>query len=381
MVNSPLSPFLYLRRNAGKTLPLIGVIVLAVLLVAAIISLINSIPLSIRTIYSYSSRMLGVGPRGDITLTPKIVETLKEKTPVPLARVSICRATSAQVRSIVGKWPFAVLGLAPDDLRYYLRHMDAGKIVGRLPTPGKPEAIVSEPVARNLGLKIGGVLLKPEDNENYSPKYVKVVGIAQSSQWLMAVDLDYLKAYHFPPIDIAIAFAKDPAEQDRFDRWAAKEFAGQRAQIFAYFQIEKQTNEMFVTLYKILNVVIGILVMVITVMMGMLINIYQSQRLVEFGLLQALGYTKRQLLRRVLAETVAVILLGWSLGVGLAYLGLKIIDARLMRPSAFALDPLDPGAFAYTATVPVAILLVAFFTVARRFSAYDPVGIVERRLV
>ncbi|MFN8219825.1 MAG: FtsX-like permease family protein [Fimbriimonadales bacterium] len=381
MVRNPLSPGLYLRRNAGKTVPLIAVIVLAVLLVAGIISLINSIPLSIRTIYKYSARMLGVGPRGDASLTPKIVKVLNENSPVELDRVLLCRATPAQVRSIVGKWPFAVIGVKKADMPYYLRRMDATLVQGRLPNRGAGEAVVTEPVARNLNLKIGSALLKPDDNENYSPQPVRVVGIAKSDQWLMAVDYDYVRDYHFPPIDIALAFAKNLNEQDRLDRWAAEVFAGHRAQIFAYFQVEKQTNEMFVTLYKILNVVIGTLVLVITVMMGMLINIYQSQRLVEFGLLQALGYTKKQLLRRVLVETSTVIVLGWSIGVFLAFLGLKLVKYQLMDPNAYALDVTDPVAFLYTAAVPIAILVVAFATVARRFQAYDPVGIVERRLV
>jgi hypothetical protein len=64
---------------------------------------------------------------------------------------------------------------------------------------------------------------------------------------------------------------------------------------------------MFSILYRILDVVIGTLVLVITFMMGMLMNIYQSQRLVEFGLLQAIGYTKKQLFARVFAETAIVI--------------------------------------------------------------------------
>jgi ABC-type antimicrobial peptide transport system permease subunit len=130
-----------------------------------------------------------------------------------------------------------------------------------------------------------------------------------------------------------------------------------------------------------LNVVIATLVFVITLMMGMLINIYLSQRLVEFGLLQALGYTKRQLLYRVLKETVSVVLIGWALGVLLAYGLLRLTKAWLMDPRAFALDPLDPTAFLYTIPIPVAILAVASLTLIGRFRRFDPVGIVERRLV
>src|SRR5207249_3125015 len=103
-------------------------------------------------------------------------------------------------------------------------------------------------------------------NESYSPKHVKVVGIAQTKNWIMCVDIDYMRLHHFPPVDVALVFAKNLAQQDRLDRWAVKKFEGNRAQMFAYFQIEKQTQEMFATLYKILDVVIGTLTLVITVM-------------------------------------------------------------------------------------------------------------------
>src|SRR5688500_6619869 len=116
---------------------------------------------------------------------------------------------------------------------------------------------------------------------------------------------------------------------------------------------------MFGTLYKILNVVIGTLALVITFMMGLLMNIYQSQRLVEFGLLQAIGYTKRQLLRRVILEAVSVIVFGWILGLAAAYWLLRLVKHILMDPNAYALDPTDPGAYMYTIPIPVAILAVA----------------------
>jgi putative ABC transport system permease protein/lipoprotein-releasing system permease protein len=116
-------------------------------------------------------------------------------------------------------------------------------------------------------------------------------------------------------------------------------------------------------------------------MMGMLINIYLSQRLVEFGLLQALGYTKRRLLMRVIKETTSVIVLGWLLGVALAYGGLMLAKAKLMDPNAFALNPLDATAYLYTLSAPLAVVIVATMTVVLRFRSFDPVGVVERRLV
>lgn len=377
----PLAPSTYLLRNLGKTIPLTAVIMLAVMLVAAIIALIDSIPFSIRNVYAYAQEHVGIAPRGDPTLLPKIVRDVKRHSPVPLDKVIECHITSAVVKSIVGKWPFLAFGLGQKDMRYYVDRQHTTKLLGRYPAAGAPEILISRPVAKNLGLKMGSVVLKPDDIDNYAPVPVKVVGIAETDRWFMIDSIEFQLANYFPPTTDALFFAKSPSEQKRLDQWALKHFKGQRPVVFAYSDIEKNSQEMFRTLYQILDVVIGVLAVVITFMMGMLMNIYQSQRLVEFGLLQAIGYTKRQLLRRVLVESVSVILLGWIFGVAATFVLLSVADQVLMQPKAFALDKFDSLAYSYTLPIPVSILVVATATVVLRFRKFDPVGIVERRLV
>ncbi|HZH97457.1 MAG TPA: ABC transporter permease [Fimbriimonadaceae bacterium] len=376
----PLAPATYLLRNAGKTLPLIGVITLAVMLIAGIVSLVNSIPFSVKTIYAYSQRQLAILPRETFEVTPAQMAKF-EKAPVPIERMIVARAVRTQVQSIVGKWPFVVVGLKPDDLDFFMKRMEVRGVNGRLPTPGLPEAIVSEPVSRNLKLKIGSVLLSPDNQDSYSTKHVKIVGIAKTDLWFMATSYEYHAKYHFPPFNNLLVYAHNPSDQRKLDLWAEKAFKGERLEMFAYHMLEDDTDKMFVTLYKILNVIIGTLVVVLAFLMGMLINIYQGQRLVEFGLLQALGYTKKRILRRVLTENILVITLGWMTGVLAAYGLLQITDKLLMYPNAYALNIYDQAAWSYTAVIPLAILFVASLTVFFRFRKFDPVGIVERRLV
>ena len=370
-----------LRRNAGKTLPLIAVISLAVMLVQSIIALINSIPLSIQTIYRYTDRFLGVSPRLDPTLTPVFVKELTTKPPVEIERVILCRGSGAQVKSIVGKWPFAVMGFEKDDLEYYLRREDYTGITGRRPVDGKPEMMVSTPVAKNLHVNIGDIILKPDDSDNFSRRPVKLVGIINCDRWLMVSNKQYFAETQPIPIDFALIFTKDRAKQQTYDKWAKTKMKGKFAQLFAYSEIEKDSKEMFAVLYKIIDAVIGILVLVISIMMGMLMNIYQSQRLVEFGLLQAIGHTKNQLFKRVLLESVIVIIGGWFFGL-LAARGLLVfLKGSLMDPQGFALDIGDAMAIAYTIPVPIAILVIAFGTIWLRFRKFDPVAVVERRIV
>lgn len=378
---NPLSAAVYLKRNFAKTAPLMGVIILAVMLIAGIVSLINSIPYSIKVIYSYSKNYVAVTPRGNPFLTPLLRQAVEQNSPVELERVITIQGSGIQVKSIVGNWPFVVLGLESGDMDYYLNRLKGKLVDGRLPRPGEPEAVISEPLARNLNLKIGDILQKPLDSDNFSPKEVKVVGIANSENWFAFSSIEYLRANHFPNIDAFMAFAKTPSDQLTLDNWTEKELSGENAVVYTYRKLEEQADTMFNILYQILNVVIGTLVIVITLMMGMLINIFLSQRVQEFGLLQALGYTKRSLLNRVLLETTIFVVGGWILGLGVAYGLLNLVKVTLMDPRAFALETVDLAAYLYSVPVPIAIFTVSLVTVWVKFKKFDPVGIVERRLV
>ncbi|MFM9871869.1 MAG: ABC transporter permease [Fimbriimonadaceae bacterium] len=379
--HNPLSASVYLKRNLSKTAPLMGVIVLAVMLIAGIVSLINSIPYSIKVIYAYSKNYVAVTPRGNPWLTPLLRKSVEANSPVELDRVITIRGSGIQVKSIVGNWPFVVLGLEPTDMDYYLSRLHGTITQGRMPTSGEPEVVISERLARNLNLKIGDALQKPTDSENFSPKEVRVVGIASSENWFAFTSIEYQRNNHFPNIDAFMAFAKTPADQLKLDFWAEKELSGENAQVFNYHKLEEQADNMFNILYQILNVVIGTLVIVITLMMGMLINIFLSQRVQEFGLLQALGYTKKSLLNRVLLETTIFVMGGWVLGLGVAFGLLNLVKVTLMDPRSFALQTVDLAAYLYTIPVPISIFAVSLITVWVKFKKFDPVGIVERRLV
>ncbi len=377
---SPLAPWVFVLRNKGKSLPLVLVIVLAVLLVAGIVALMNSIPLSVQIVYGYSRHLTGISARGDAQMVPLLRERLSH-CPHPIERIVMCRATAFDIQSIAGKWPFLMYGLKPEDADYLTRKLGLRNLEGLLPRQGEPECVVSRPVAKNRKLRIGDILLRPEDPDNYSPRPVKVVGIFDSDEWFAYTSYEYLAQYHFPPVDAILVVAPDLNTQRKVDAWATKEFTGMRAYVFTYPELERQTRESLQVFYAILNVAFGLLLSVVTLMMGMLINIYLSQRAGEFALLQTLGLTRRGLMLRAINEGVLVVVLGWVAGVGLAYGVLTLVNESIMMPRAFLLNPLDITAYFYTLSVPSAILMAASVTVWLRFKKFDPIVVIERRTV
>lgn len=379
-MKDPFKPAVYLTRNSGKTLPLVGVIVAAVMLLAGVVAIIDSIPLSIKTIYNYSRYSLGITMRGDAELTPQIAARIEAESPVPIERIMVCRLSDMQVKSLVGSWPFAVVGMNQEDMAYYVNRLGGQKMEGRLPNAGAAEAIISEPIARNLGLVIGDELLGPSKRDAYSPMPVRIVGIADTKEWMVVIPREYHEQFHFPPVDVLLVTAPTLAEQREFDSWALARLQDGRAKVYAFQHLQEETDQMFAILYRILNVVIGMLVAVITLMMGMLINIYLAQRSQEFALLQAIGFRRSQVIGRLMKENAIAVTLGWILGAIASVVLLTVFKVTLMDPRAFAVDVFYWKAYAYTIPVPIAIYLVGWATIHFKLGGFDPISVVERRL-
>ena len=357
-----------------------GVITLAVMLIAGMVAVMNSIPLSVSTVYSYSKHYLGVTPRGDQSQVDEIRERIEAGSPVEIDRIMTCRVASSSISSIVGGWPFVILGLEQEDLDYYAQRLGGSTLSGRYPRAGEAEAVVSRPVAKNLGLELGDALMAPTKPDSYSPNEVVVVGIVDSEEWMMVTSVEYLRDHHFPPVDALLVFARELRGQSELDQWAVEEFKGSSARIYSFLELERETQESFSTLYLILNIVVLSLVVVITTMMGMLINMYQAQRVQEVGLLQAIGFSKARLLRRVLAETTIVLIGSWFVGLAMAMGLLYGLKAQIFDPKAYAIQVFDVGPYLYTLPVPLMIFVVAVVDLYVRFRRFDPVTVVERRL-
>lgn len=370
---------MFLLRNPGRSLPLTLVLALAVLTIASVVALLNSIDRTILKIYDYNRYFAAVTPRGGEELPPEL-RALVERAP-GVGEVYETVVCFMNAETIVGKMPFVIFGMPPDKMERLVARCGLELGEGRYPAPGAPEVALSEPLMRNKRLRLGDVLLSPLTPDQYSPVPVRVVGVLKGDTWLAISTDEFTRTHFFPPVRNLLVLAADVRQQPKLDRWLRDNLRGKQARVWTYAELQEETHRAFRNLYFITGVVVVLVSLMLATMTGLLANIYFQQRLVEFGLLQAIGYTRRSLLMRVSWETVLVVLLGWVLGVVAAIGVLSGAKWWVMEPRGLYLEPLDPIAYRYTLPVPMMVLLFALGTIGWRLRTFDPVAIVERRIV
>jgi putative ABC transport system permease protein/lipoprotein-releasing system permease protein len=113
---------------------------------------------------------------------------------------------------------------------------------------------------------------------------------------------------------------------------------------------------------------------------GLLNNLFFRQRMNEFGLLAAVGYSRWGLIMRVAWESLGVTVAAWVIGVGLGVAVLSWFNAIFMLPHGLLMNIFDWNVLAlHTLPIPLMVFLFGMGTVAWQLLRLDPISIIERR--
>ncbi len=376
---SPLSPLTYFRRCPGRTLPMAFVIVLAVAAVASVVTIVHSIDLTVFTLYGYNRYLTGLTPRNSLTI-PEDQMAAVRKIP-EMGEICPSHSYQVMVKTIFGKMVFPVFGLDSPGRDLVMHRAGVTLARGRMVEDGKAEAVLSEDVAHNLNLKIGDVVSSPDSQDAYAPIPIRLVGTLKGRVWLGLTSKALADANSPFTFTGCLMFSKTPslAEQRKLDRAVEKAIDKGQAREWQYAGLVKETRSALSNLYLILDLVVGIIVFAISLVCGLLSNIYFTQRLPEIATLSAIGYRRPWLMMRAGAETALLCTVGWATGCVVTVCLLTVLKAVFMTPKGLLLNTFDLSAFVLTTPLPLSITLFAFFTIYTRLRTLDPVSIIERR--
>jgi ABC-type lipoprotein release transport system permease subunit len=376
-MRQPLSPLVYFQRNLNRTVPITLVILFSVVMVASVVTVVRSINLTVYTLYGYNRYTTGIIPRNALAVDEELVARMRKQP--HLARLAPVHSYTCLLRTIFGRLVFPIFGLEAGDRQLLMSRCRVTLAAGRLPAEGKPEAVISDMVARNLGVKIGDTLLQPDSEDAYAPVPIKLVGLLRGDVWLGLISKEFVDANSPFTWQGFLAFAPTPAQQTQLDTELDRVNDNAHARLWRFSNLVRETENSLTNLYLMLNIVIGIVVGVICFVCGLLSNIYFTQRLPEVATLSAIGYSRGFLLWRAARETILLCMLGWVLGAIVTVGLMTAIRDLLLAPRGLLINATDIHAYTLTLPLPIFIILFAILTVSLRLSRLDPVTIIERR--
>lgn len=377
---NPLSVFTYYLRNLVKLAPVFLVLALAVFgisLTGVLTGSISAAAMSKVEVYR-GAAMISPNPKdghksvdenikGDLAADANIAATyptIRFSTYMP----NLAGQTSAHIYAVNSE-VFPVL-------------MDAfglKLVAGQLPRLGTNQVALHKTLMGARGFKLGAVIDPAQDDREFIPGKLEIVGILDGPTTLSLASLEYISSSQdfrgYPRSVLAIPRpgAVGAAEHD------IANLNPDLVQPFTYSDQLRQFTQEFASMDTIVWAINSIVVLVLSLLAGLLNLIYFMDRMNEFGLLLGIGYARSFVIRRALIESLLLTLLAWVLGILFSQLIYVLLNALIFEPRGVSLTVLNWRALQFTLPIPVMVGLFSAGTVLWQLRSLDPMQMIERR--
>ncbi|HSR33277.1 MAG TPA: ABC transporter permease, partial [Anaerolineae bacterium] len=163
------------------------------------------------------------------------------------------------------------------------------------------------------------------------------------------------------------------------DTWLEDQVASEKTAVSTYRVWQEDLREINRIMLWTFGGIEGVVALVASIALAVLGYVFFSQRRDEFGVLHAIGHSRRWLVRRTIVETTSVVAVAWLIGAIVCLAALVYMRTALLAPKGLTLNLFDPGAWLLTLPIPLAVIAVSAGLVVWMLSRLDPVSIIERR--
>jgi len=349
-----------------------------------LVAVLDTVPL--RANFSYLTKLSRVIPAGN-ELDPGILSQIQ--THPDVEQVIPENGLGISLPTLLGTESQRLLGVSVQDAERLMQYCGVRLQQGRMFAPRSNEFVLSEEVARALKLQLGDEIGRELDRDYYGAVAdpLVLVGILEGDRSIHPgpsirlgfVSGEYLNSHEqYAPRPAGLLVI---AKQDRkavVDAFLATTIDTPSTNVETFAEIDKYVRMARTATYVLFGIVNSVAGVVVALVVGIINQIAMTRRLSEFGLLNALGHHRRDLVRRMTLETVVIALAGTLIGLVIAFLGVLGIKNSLfynlgMEMSLYNLTPLW-----FVLPTPAIVILLAFRSLRRAFARLDAVSIVEQ---
>jgi ABC-type lipoprotein release transport system permease subunit len=374
----PLSPWTYGRRNARKILPTLIILTFVVMLVVVILSVLRGLKESTLIYTREFEYWTVIFPKRETRVSPETIDRIARHPDV--ARVIDSRNCVVRMRALIAYVPYQFRAMKREEMDALMNLSSARIREGRLPSPGTNEVALHDSCMRANGWNLGQEFGLDVQEDDWMPGRFRVVGVLEGPAPVGFASFEYLNSpllyLYSPKLWERVIVVAKPGRLEALNRYLRSlpdVKAWDRARAV------QEVSDWFDRLILILNFVSILLISVVSLVVGLINNIFFAQRMDEFAILLAIGHTRRRLVFKVVLESAGIMTLAWTAGVGTAIGTLEAFRLTVLEPRGIAMPVLQGIPMAVSALLPAVAQVFASVTVAGRLRRLDPVSIIERR--
>jgi putative ABC transport system permease protein len=380
-----LSPLTFSLRHRRRGALMILSTALMVLSITIPVFLLSAITSAMKPYYQYLQEVSVIQRAAHSELNPGVIGQVKSHPAVAHTIVSI----PLSIQMILppgGTTDVPVFGISETEFPDLLESFDVYLDRGRLPQTGSNEIVLSSAIAVNRDLHIGDLIGGETDTddsliEDNIPVEMEIVGILSPDRpWVGFASYEYLNAHELTSSrGRRWIIVPHEGEKQALDTWLAENVDSTQAQVVLYQEEEREFREMTTSLVLTFAMLECMIAGVAAIALSALNYIFFTQRKTEFGILNAMGYSRLWLVWRTMKETISMIGIAWVLGAVLCGIGLFIIHYFFYAPRGLTLNFFNLTPWLLTLSIPLAIFVSSAGVVAIMLRKLDPVSIIERR--
>lgn len=289
--------------------------------------------------------------------------------------------SNLDINLLAGDAQFDLYGVDQPGMTSLLSLYGDHVMTGRLPKQNASEIAVSEEIARSRHVWVGGQLGNNFDELDRLPDAFTVVGIISGPTRLGVIPIDYMTQHYlferrYEGLIVVPAAGHEQAVHDQLQ----KAIGNTAFREFDWPYIKAKIDSLIANLDSINRFLVILVTLVLSLVVGLLNNLFFRQRMNEFGLLAAVGYSRWGLIRRVAGESLGVTVAAWALGVAFAVAVLTWFNNVFIIPHGLLMNVFDWHVLLLdTLPIPLMVFFFGLTTVGWQLLRMDPISIIERR--
>ena len=252
--------------------------------------------------------------------------------------------------------------------------------VGALPQENTNEVVLTTKLAKNKGLSIGSKFGNSLDPYDTIPGEYILSGLLDSNVVSVGIgNIDFVSQKQSLVTFYLIA-PKTNAENAIVTELNQLKSSYPALAFDTFESLNNRLDLSFRSLDLIFNIILAVIVTVISTSIGLLQIIFFMQRANEYGLLAAIGYSRKFIIRKSFAEVTVIVIVSWILGLIGTHFIFMILNNLIYLPKAYLpMTLFNPAVLIYSLPVPFVIGTFSLIPIIWQLVRMDPVSIIERR--